>query len=279
MGMRIRAMSRGQGSLSSGCHKQSGLTTPSKFRPHWPVKNGGWAFGLKHQVKIFLPKNNHPIKLDDNPTSLCLYKICLKCPTASEQLWVFSHCQTFPLTSAITDVNLECGTPPGWRNSERELLTFVQSHDRREGPEQPQENKLYLQWKKNFSLCFSFCINLHQANIKANPTHSWKYPTKSHFLESHLKNNNSKKVWLSSTPLKNTPMVRRCQAEDLQIVSISPLDSLLGQCSSLTATLGGNQLQNKKNHRAADSPPGVVVVWKLEWFGVGKKCQYYWIYF
>lgn len=37
-GVRIRAMSRGQGSPRRGPHKQSGLTTPSQFRPHWAVK-------------------------------------------------------------------------------------------------------------------------------------------------------------------------------------------------------------------------------------------------
>lgn len=181
--------------------------------------------------------------------------------------------QTFPLTSTVTAVNLECGTRPERRNSERELLTFVQSHDGRKGPGQPQENKLYLQQKRTLSLCFSYCIYLHQANIKANPTHEHGNIQQGvTSFETHLKKNNSKKVRLSSTLLKHTQLVWWCWAEALQTGSVSLLDSHLGQPSSHRAA----RWRPASEQKITKLPIHLQVsVWKLRWLIWGK--HEYWL--
>lgn len=194
--------------------------------------------------------------------------MCLKYAIPSEQLWVFSHRQTFSLTSTITDVNLECGTRPEWRNSERELLTFVQSHDGRERPGQPQENKLYLQQKKkNFSLCFSFCINLHQANIKANPTHEHGN------IQQEV--TSSRFIWRTTTARRfdYRPHCRKtpgwCESVELKLFRSA--------LSHVWVTVRVWELRSvetsfkTKNHRAADSPPGVCVEARVVRFGGGKS--------
>lgn len=119
--------------------------------------------------------------------------------------------------------------------------------------------------KKLFSLFF-ILHQLASSKHQSKPD-SWtrKYPTRSHFLEIHLKNNNSKKVWLSSTLSKNTRMVRSVE-----------LKLFRSALSHVWVTVRVWELRSvetsfkTKNHRAADSPPGVCVEARVVRFGGGE---------
>lgn len=124
----------------------------------------------------------------------------MSCPSACT-----ASSQTFPSTSTVTAVNLECGTRPGRRNSKRELLTFFQSHDeegvggaRAGHGNHGRINYIYNNNKKKQTFLFVFHIasTCMKQTSKRTPTHEHgEIGTRRRFLEIHLKNNNSKKVW------------------------------------------------------------------------------------
>lgn len=146
-------MGWGQESLSRGRHKQSGFKPPYSFDSIELWQTVLWHLVYSIKYKYYHQRGITPWDQKNTYRLWACMRRVWNVPTALSQ--------TFPLTSTVTAVNLECGTRPEWRNSERELLTFVQSHDGRKGPGQPLENKLYLQQKRTFLFVFhiaSTCI-------------------------------------------------------------------------------------------------------------------------
>lgn len=191
--------------------------------------------------------------------------MCLKCPIASEQLRVFSHCQTFPLTSTITDVNLECGTWPEWRNSERELLTFVQSHDGRERPGQPQENKLYLQQKKTFLFVFHFASTCIKQTSKQTRLMNTEISNKKSLPRDSSEEQQQQEGLIIVHTVEKHP-------DGAKVSSWSSSDRLCLTSGSLFESESCARWKPASKQKITGLPIHLrVSVWKLEWFSLGEK--------
>lgn len=133
-------------------------------------------------------------------------------------------------------------------------------------------NYIYKKNKKTLFFLFSILHQLASSKHESAPD-SWarKYRTRSHFLEIHLENNNSKKVQWSSTLSKSIWLLRWRGARALQISSVSPLDSPLGV--QVQEPIHRNQLQNKENLRVANSPLGICLEARVVWFGEKRSLK------
>lgn len=126
-------------------------------------------------------------------------------------------------------------------------------------------NYIYKKKKKN-SLCFSFCINLHQANIKANPTHEHGN------IQQEV--TSSRFIWRTTTARRfdYRPHCRKtpgwCESVELKLFRSALSHCWIHIC--VTVRDWWKPASKQKNHRAADSPPGVCVEAQVVRFGEKK---------